>query len=167
MYIFIACDEKLRSFAETLQDEQIKSYNELLAMGMTDKQIQLRGHDFSKLDRDAKVFLIMLPDELTNSPLVIEPDFQNAYARYVSDKRYIYRVEHAQQALVHFVGYIGKYAGYWKELELWCVNEDDYTIDVASIAQRTVYVQQELSSEPFETFFEKDEPQVVRFIIRS
>lgn len=166
MYRFIACDYKLRSFAETLEDEQMKSYNELLAMGLTEKQIQLRGHDFSKIDRDAKVFLIMLPEELSGSPLIIEPDFQNAYARYVSDKRYIYRVEHAQQALVHFVGYIGKYAGHWKELELWCVHEDDYTIDLATISQRTVYVQHELSSEPFETFFERDELQVVRFIIQ-
>ena len=168
MYIFIATDQKLPSFVEALQDEQIKSYNELLAMGLTDEQIRLRGHNFSKIDRDEKVFYIMLPDELKNSPLSVEPDFQNAYARYITEKRYIYKVLNAQsqQTLVHFVGYIGKYAGQWREIELWCVNEDDYAIDPQQIPQRTVHVHKQLTSEPFEELLESEQPQMLRFIMK-
>ena len=163
MYLFIATNEKLASFQEALDDEQIKSYNELLKMGMTEQQIQLRGHDFSKIDRDAKVFLIMLPDEIANSPLTIEPDNNNSYARFLTDKRYIYKVEMAHKALLHFAGYIGKYSNRWRELEIWHVIEDDYSVDSTTIAQKYVHLRQ-LTSEHLEELVEAAEPRMLRLL---
>lgn len=37
-------------------------------MGLSEEQINIRGIDLSKIDRDKKVFTIFLPEELTNSP---------------------------------------------------------------------------------------------------
>jgi hypothetical protein len=163
MYLFLACNEKLASFQEALEDEKIKSYNELLKMGMTEQQIQLRGHDFSKIDRDAKVFLIMLPDEIANSPLSIEPDFKNSYARFLTDKRYIYKVEMAHKALLHFAGYIGKYSDRWRELEIWHVEEDDYNVDSTTIVQKSVHLRQ-LTNEHLEDLVEATEPKMLRLL---
>lgn len=163
MYLFIACNEKLASFQEALEDEEIKSYNELLKMGMTEQQIQLRGHDFSKIDRDAKIFLIMLPDEIKNSPLSIEPDFNNSYARFLTDKRYIYKVTMAHKAILHFAGYIGKYSDRWRELEIWHVDEDDYTVDSTAIKQKSIHLRQ-LTSEHLEDVVEAAEPTMLRLL---
>lgn len=154
-YIFIACNIKLPTFEDALHDEQIKSYNELLAMGLTDAQIAIRGRDLSHIDRDAKVFLIMLPDELKNSPLIIEPDNEfEYYARYLTDKKYIYRVRYAEQALSHLLGYIAKYALQLDIIELWRVNLDDYTTDIAQQTKRI----RNCTLNDIEQFFEADIP---------
>lgn len=163
MYIFIASNEKLVTFEEALEDEKIKSYNELLKMGMTEQQIQLRGHDFSNIDRDAKVFLIMLPDEIANSPLSIEPDFKNAYARYLTEKRYIYKVSQANKVVPHFAGNIGKYSNVWRELEIWCVKEDDYTVDISQIHQQTLRIHS-LTMEHIEELVESTQAKMLRLL---
>lgn len=163
MYIFIASNEKLVTFEEALEDEKIKSYNELLKMGMTEQQIQLRGHDFSNIDRDAKVFLIILPDEIANSPLSIEPDFKNAYARYLTEKRYIYKVSQANKVVPHFAGYIGKYSNVWRELEIWCVKEDDYTVDSSQIQQQTLRIHS-LTMEHIEELVESTQAKMLRLL---
>lgn len=163
MYIFIASNEKLVTFEEALEDEKIKSYNELLKMGMTEQQIQIRGHDFSNIDRDAKVFLIMLPDEIANSPLSIEPDFKNAYARYLTEKRYIYKVSQANKVVPHFAGYIGKYSNVWRELEIWCVKEDDYTVDISQIHQQTLRIHS-LTMEHIEELVESTQAKMLRLL---
>ena len=163
MYIFIASNEKLVTFEEALEDEKIKSYNELLKMGMTEQQIQIRGHDFSNIDRDAKVFLIILPDEIANSPLSIEPDFKNAYARYLTEKRYIYKVSQANKVVPHFAGYIGKYSNVWRELEIWCVKEDDYTVDISQIHQQTLRIHS-LTMEHIEELVESTQAKMLRLL---
>jgi len=129
-YEFMACDYKLPSFQEALEEEEIQSYNGLLKLGFTQEQIaySFRGIDLKGIDRDKKVFLIQLPEELQNSPVEIIEDFHNPYARYLSDKKYIYKINGVNQALPHFIGYIAKYVEYWKELELWRVVEDDYRV---------------------------------------
>lgn len=43
IYEFIACNQKLPTFQEALEDEQMKSYNELLALGLSEEQIAIRG----------------------------------------------------------------------------------------------------------------------------
>lgn len=104
VYKFIASDQKLATFEEALQDEEIKSYNELLKMGLTEEQIKIRGIDLSKIDRDKKVFFINLPEELKTSPLRIEEDFHNSYARYLTDKKYIYKIIDEGKAIYHLAG---------------------------------------------------------------
>lgn len=74
VYEFISCNNKLTTFEEALSDEEIKSYNELLKIGLTEEQIQIRGIDLSKIDRNKRVFFIQLPEDLQNSPLIIEED---------------------------------------------------------------------------------------------
>lgn len=164
-YRFIACDEKLPTFQEALKDEKIKSYNELLKMGLTEEQIKIRGIDLSKVDREKKVFLIFLPEELENSPLVVENDSSNTYARYLTNKKYIYRVEGIENALIHFAGYIGKYADVWTELELWQVLEDDYLVDSLNISQ-TIIELREMTIEKLEDFYETAAPKKLILIQR-
>lgn len=50
-----------------------------------------QGGNLSKIDRNEKVNLINLTEELQNSPLVIEEGFHNSYARFLTDKRFIYK----------------------------------------------------------------------------
>lgn len=152
-YKFIACDEKLPSFQEALEDEQIKSYNELLKIGLTEEQIKIRGIDLSNIEKDEKIFLIMLPEELQNSSLVIEDDSKNVYARYLTKKKYIYKVDGVEKAISHLAGYIFKYATRWTELELWQVLEDDYLVDCDSIRQEVVQLRQ-MTIDTLETFYE-------------
>ncbi len=164
-YRFIACNEKLPTFQEALEDEKMKSYNELLKMGLTEEQIKIRGIDLSKVDRDKKVFLIFLPEELKTSPLVIKNDSSNTYARYLTDKKYIYRVEGVENSLIHFAGYIGKYADIWTELELWQVLEDDYLVDPLSISQ-TIIKSRQMTIEKLEEFLETDIPKKLILVQR-
>jgi len=164
-YRFIACNENLPTFQEALEDEKMKSYNELLRMGLTEEQIKIRGIDLSKVDKDMKVFLIFLPEELENSPLVIKKDSSNTYARYLTDKKYIYRVEEVENAVIHFAGYIGKYADIWTELELWQVLEDDYLVDSLSIAQTIIDLRQ-MTIEKLEEFYETTTPKQLILIRR-
>ncbi|OCA90431.1 hypothetical protein A8F94_00640 [Bacillus sp. FJAT-27225] len=157
LFVFMACDQRLLSFEDALEDEEIKSYNELLKMGFTDDQIQIRGIDLTKIDRDKKVFLIRLPDELHDSPLRIEEDFHNHYARYLTEKRYIYKLEGAEIAVLHLAFYLGKYIGTMKELELWRVHEDDYTMDSSGIPETRVQARY-FTTEILEAFFEGSLP---------
>lgn len=157
IYQFISCNQKLSSFEEMLSDEEIKSYNELLKMGFTEDQIQIRGIDLTKVDRDKKVFLIRLPEELQNSPLVIEEDFHHPYARFLTNKKYIYRVAGVEKAVSHLAAYIGKYANTWKELELWQVMEDDYSVNSAEIPQTVINISN-MTIEKLDEFFEGSVP---------
>lgn len=109
VYEFIACNQKLKSFEEALSDEEIKSYNELLKIGFKEEQIQIRVIDLSKIDRNKKVLLINLPEELQNSPLVIEEDFHNPYARFLTDKKFIYKVTNAEKVVSHLAAYFGDF----------------------------------------------------------
>lgn len=163
IYQFIACNQKLATFEEALSDEEIKSYNELLQMGFTEKQIQIRGINLSKIDRNKKVFLINLPEELQNSPLVIGEDFYNPYARFLTDKKFIYKVTNVEKVVSHFAWYIGKYSTIWKELELWRVIEDDYSIDSSDVSKTVIHLRN-LTLETLETFYEGTVPnQMVLF----
>ncbi|MEH7237645.1 hypothetical protein [Bacillus sp. JJ1562] len=157
VYEFIACNQKLSSFEKALADEEIKSYNELLKMGFTAEQIQIRGINLSKIDRNIKVFYIKLPEELHNSPLQIEEDFKNPYARFLTEKKFIYRVTGVEKAVSHLAGYIGKYANTWKELELWRVMEDDYSVE-DSLIPKTVISLHYLTLEKLEVFYEGSVP---------
>ena len=157
IYEFIACDQKLSTFEEALSDEQIKSYNELLKMGLKDEQIRIRGIDLSKVERDKKIFYIPLPEELQNSPLVIEEDFHHPYARYLTNKKFIYKVVNAQKAITHLAGYIGKYSDIWRELELWRVTEDDYGIDSSDVP-KTIINLRDLTVEKVDIFYEGTVP---------
>lgn len=138
VYEFIACNQKLKSFEEALSDEEIKSYNELLKIGFKEEQIQIRGIDLSKIDRNKKVFLINLPEELQNSPLVIEEDFHNPYARFLTDKKFIYKVTNAEKEVSHLAAYLGKFSDTWKELELWRVLQDDYSVDSFEVPKTVI-----------------------------
>lgn len=158
VYEFIACNQKLASFKEALSDEEIKSYNELLKMGLTEEQIQIRGIDLSKIDRNKKVFFINLPEELQNSPLVIEADFHNPYARFLTDKKFIYKVTNVEKVVSHLAGYIGKYSDTWKELELWRVLKDDYTVDSSEVPQTAIHLRN-LTLEKLELFYESSVPR--------
>lgn len=162
VYDFIACNEKLSSFAEALTDEQMKSYNELLKLGLSEKQIQIRGIDLSKMDRDKKVFFIQLPEELLNSPLVIEADFRNPYARFLTDKKFIYKIIGVEKVVSHLAGYIVKHAITWKEIELWRVLEEDYSVDPFEIPQTFTNLRN-LTVEQLESFYEGAVPKL--FII--
>lgn len=73
-------------------------------MGLTEEQIQIRGIDLSKIDRNKRVFFIKLPEELQNSPLVIEEDFHNPYARFLTDKKFVYKVTGVEKVVSHLVG---------------------------------------------------------------
>lgn len=158
VYEFIACNQKLSSFEEALADEEIKSYNELLKLGFTEEQIQIRGIDLSQIDRNKKVFLINLPEELQNSPLVIEEDFNNPFARFLTDKKFIYKVKNIEKVVSHLAGYIGKYSDTWKELELWRVQENDYCVDSSEVPQ-TVINLRNLTLEKLEAFYEGSVPK--------
>lgn len=163
VYEFIASNQKLPSFDDALSDEEIKSYNELLKMGFTEEQIQIRGMDLSKIDRNKKVFLINLPEELQSSPLVIVEDLHNSYARYFTDKKYIYKVTNVQKVVSHLTGYIGKYSNLWKELELWRVIQDDYSVDSSEVPS-TVIPLHNLTLEKLEAFYESPVPnQMILF----
>lgn len=153
VYEFIACNEKLGTFKDALADEEIKSYKELLKMGFTDEQIQIRGMDLSNIDRNKKVFFIQIPEELQNSPVRIEEDFRNPFARFLTDKKFIYKVTGVEKVASHFAGYIGKYANTWTELELWRVTEDDYTLDSSEIHQTDIHLRN-LTIENLEDFYE-------------
>lgn len=157
IYHFISCNQKLSSFEEMLSDEEKKSYNELLNMGYTEDQIQIRGIDLTRVDRDKRVFLIKLPEELQNSPLVIEEDFHHPYARFLTNKKYIYRVAGVEKAVSHLAAYIGKYANTWKELELWRVMENDYSVNSTEIPQ-TVINLSNMTIEKLDDFFEGSVP---------
>lgn len=131
--VFIACNERLATFQQALEDERMKSYNELLQLGFTEKMLKerlFRGIDLKGIDRDKKMFLIELPEELTNSSLLIEEDFYHSFARFLTDKKYIYRVTGIEESIFHFFAYIAKYANTWRELEIWRVHEDDYVTEV-------------------------------------
>ncbi|MFS0864903.1 hypothetical protein [Fredinandcohnia sp. 179-A 10B2 NHS] len=160
VYEFIACDQKLTSFEDALADEEVKSYNELLSMGYTEEQIHIRGIDLTNIDRDKKVFLIQIPEELQNSPLVIEEDFHHSYARYLTDKKFIYKVAGADKVVSHLAGYIGKYSNTWTELELWRVLEDDYSVDSSEIPQSVINLRN-LSLENLEEFYEGSVPRIL------
>lgn len=157
IYEFLACNGKLNTFCEALKDERMKSYNDLLQMGVTEKQINIRGIDLSRIDRDKKVFLIQLPAELENSPLTIEQDFNNAYARFLTNKKYIYKILNAEKVPLHLIFYLVKNANYWKEIELWRVIEDDYCIVSQEINQKTIYLRH-LTLDSIESFLEDDIP---------
>lgn len=156
-YDFIACNQRLSTFEEALSDEEIKSYNELVKMGLTEDQIKIIGIDISKIDRNKNVFLIQLPEEIRNSPLVIEVDFHNYYARFLTDKKFIYKVSGIEKVISHFAGYIGKYSDTWKELELWRVIEEDYSIDSSKVPQ-TILNLRNLTIEQLEAFYEGPVP---------
>lgn len=161
VYEFIACNQKLASFEDAVADEEIKSYNELIKMGFTEEQIQIRGIDLTKIDRNKKVFLIQIPEELQNSPLVIEEDFHHSYARYLTDKKFIYKVTGADIVVSHLAGYIGKYSNTWTELELWRVLDDDYSVDSSEIPKNVVDICN-LSIESLESFYEGSVPRCLR-----
>ena len=158
VYEFLACNQKLSSFEEALADEEIKSYNELLKMGFKEEQIQIRGIDLSKIDRNKKVFFINIPEELRNSPLKVEEDFHNHYARFLTEKKYIYKITGVEKVVIHLAGFIGKYSNDWKELELWRVIEDDYSVDSSEVPQ-TVSNLRNLTLEKLEAFYESTVPQ--------
>lgn len=157
IYEFIACNERLSSFREALEDETLKSYNDLIKMGFTEKQIQIRGIDLRDIDREKKVFFIQLPEELINSPLEIEEDFHHAYARYLSDQKFIYRVSNAEKVLPHLAYYIVKYADRWGKLELWRVIEDDYCVDPQDISHKSIHLSS-LTLDHLESFYEGKVP---------
>lgn len=159
IYEFVACDYKLPSFQEALEDEEIQSYNGLLKLGFTEKQIaySFRGIDLKGIDRNKKVFLIQLPEELQNSPVEIVADFHHPYARYLSDKKYIYKINGVSQAIPHFIGYIAKYDEHWKELELWRVIEDDY--HVLDVPNKTLKLRDHTLLNRLEEFYEGPIPQ--------
>lgn len=163
VYEFIACNQKLPTFIELLSAEEIKSYNELLKMGFTEKQIQIRGIDLSKIDRNKKVFFIQLPDELQNSPLGIEEDFHHSYARFLTDKKFIYKVTGVEKAVSHLAYYLGNSARTWKELELCRVNEDDYSVDSAGISETVVNIGN-LTMEQLESFHEGTVPGLLKIV---
>lgn len=158
-YEFMACDYKLPSFQEALEDEEIQSYNGLLKLGFTEEQItySFRGIDLKGLERDKKVFLIQLPEELQNSPLKMVEDFHNPYARYLSDKKYIYKINGVNEAIPHFIGYIAKYGEHWKELELWRVIEDDY--HVLDVPNKMLKLKDHKLLNRLEEFYEEPIPQ--------
>ncbi|GGA92986.1 hypothetical protein [Ornithinibacillus halotolerans] len=158
IYEFIASNEKLATFEEALADEEIKSYNELLDMGLSEEQINIRGIDLSDIDRNEKIFYIQLPEELQNSPLMVEEDFQNSFAHFLTDKKYIYRISGVERAVPHLGGYIGKYANTWNELELWRVNEDDYTTDTTEIPIAVRHLPS-VTLEDLEVFYEGTVPR--------
>ena len=158
VYEFISCNQKLTTFKEALSDEEIKSYNELLKMGLTEEQIQIRGIDLSNIDRNKRVFFIQLPEELQNRPLVIEEDFHNPYARFLTDKKFVYKVTGVEKVVSHLAGYIGKYVNIWRELELWRVTEGDYLVDPSGIPQ-TVINLRDLTLEKLESFYDGPVPK--------
>lgn len=157
-YIFLATDEKLPSFEEAMADECIKSFNELLELGYKEKNLMIRGIDFSYLDKDGKIFLIELPEELANSPLSIEDDSKNTYARYLTNKKFIYKITGVEKVIEHFLKYIEKCAMIFTELELWQVVEDDYLIELSSIPTEVVNVRQ-LTMGILEKFFDRKKPK--------
>ncbi|MFC5541926.1 MAG: hypothetical protein C0P75_013295 [Bacilli bacterium] len=159
IYEFIACNQKLPTFQEALEDEQMKSYNELLALGLSEEQIAIRGVDLKGIDRDKKVFWIRLPDELLNSPLLVEKDSHNPYARYLSDKKYVYKLSNVSSEIIpHVAYYLLKYANLWRELEIWRVIQDDYLIDMAEIPHRIIPLHV-LTLEDLEAFFDRPAPR--------
>lgn len=164
----MASNEKLPTYEEALEDEWPKSYNELIKLGFTEKQLQIRGIDLSDIDKDKKIFYIILPEELEHllpndlkdSSLNVEKDFKNAYARFLTDKKFIYKITGVETllAIEYFVSYIKKYADVWLELEIWQVVEDDYVIDPSTIKVSTVKLQN-LTIEMLEKFFEATTPR--------
>ena len=162
-YDFIASNEKLPTFEEVLVEEELKSYNDLLKLGLTEEQIQIIGIDLKKMDHNKNVFLIQLPEELQNSPLVIEEDFRNSYARFLTDKKFIYKVTDVERAVSHLAVYIGMYANTWKEIELWRVLEDDYTVDYLTIAQSIINIRN-LTIEHLESFYEASNPKLLKIV---
>lgn len=158
VYEFIACNQKLASFEEALSDERIKSYNDLLEIGLSEEQIQIRGLDLTEFDRNEKILLIDLPEELLNSPLIIEEDFHNSYARFLTDKKFVYKVLGVEKVVPHLVGYIEKYANTWKELELWRVKEDDYLVDSSEMPQSVIPLRN-VTIEIIEDFYEGTVPK--------
>jgi len=157
IYQFIACDQKLPSFEEALADEEVKSYNDLLKMGLTEEQIQIRGIDLTGIDRNKKVFLITLPEEFQNCSLTIEEDFQKPYAPFLSDRKFIYKVTSVEKAISQLGWYIGKYTETWKELELWRVIEDDYCVDSGGISQTIINIRN-MTLDKLEDFYDGPVP---------
>lgn len=165
IYQFIACDQKLPSFEEALADEEVKSYNELLKMGLTEDQIKIIGIDLTGIDRNKKVFLITLPEEFQNCSLTIKEDFQNPYARYLTDRKYIYKVTNVEKAIPQLGWYIGKYTETWKELELWRVIEDEYCVDSGGVPETVIKIRN-VTLEILEDFYDGPVPNRI-FLVQN
>ena len=159
VYEFLASNEKLLSFEEALSDEQIKSYNELLKLGYTEQDLvnRFRGVDLSKIDRNKKVFFVVLSEDVQNCSLAIEEDFNHPFARFLTDKKFIYKITGVEKAIPFLVGYIAKYACSWKELELWRVIEYDYIIDIPRSAKNY----RDITLEVIENFYESSVPRLL------
>lgn len=159
-YIFFATNEKFPPFEETLASEQVKSINDLINLGIKEDEIKkIRNLDLSEIDKNEKKFIFFdyeFPDDVGSSSLVIEDDHQNAYARFLTDKKFIYRIKGIENSVSHFQRYLSYYI--WREIELWQVVADDYLMDPLKIKQSVVKFPN-LTIKMLEEFFESDTPR--------
>lgn len=164
-YIFFATNEKFPPFEETIEAEQIKSINDLIESGITEAEIRkIRNLNLAEVDWNAKRFLFLdyeFPNDVGSSSLHIKEDHQNAYARFLTDKKFIYRIKGIDDAVSHFHKYLSYYK--WKEIELWQVVEDDYLIDLNSIKQFVVKFSN-LTVKMLEDFFESTTPRKLTIV---
>ena len=83
--------------------------------------------------------------------------------RFLTDKKFIYKVTNVEKVVSHLAGYIGKYSDTWKELELWRVLQDDYSVDSSEVPY-TVLNLRNLTLEKLEAFYESSVPnQMILF----
>lgn len=129
IYNFFASDFELPTKA-TDDDDNIKSYNELIALGYTKSQIQQQfGNilNLMKVDKNSKIFLILNDGE--SNDLSVYEDFDHSLARYYSNKKFIYGIGGGNESSSIYIDYLRKISFSGKEIELWHTWLDKYEKD--------------------------------------
>lgn len=166
VYNFLATDFKLPI---SNNDNDIQSVNDLVKLGYTKKDIHnIFGNILNGLDINDDEKFFLFDSKQKENELEIYEDNHNPFARYYSQKKYIYRVENRNSESLSTLlkDFLNNSKLENKEIELWHTWLDKYELD------EVVYERMDCSKltvDKLDTFFEDDtylNPKVI-YICKS
>lgn len=153
VYNFLATDFKLPI---SNNDNDIQSVNDLVKLGYTKKDIHnIFGNILNGLDINDDEKFFLFDSKQKEDELEIYEDNHNPFARYYSQKKYIYRVENRNSESLSTLlkDFLNNSKLENKEIELWHTWLDKYELD------EVVYERMDCSKltvDKLDTFFEDD-----------
>lgn len=154
IYNFLATDFKLP--ISNNSEENIQSVNDLVKLGYNKKDIHINYGNILEgigIDDDEKFFLF--DSNQKENKLEIYEDNHNRFARYYSQKKYIYRIENRNSEFLSrmMIDFLNNIKTDCKEIELWHTWLDKYELDEVEYGKIDY---SNLTVDKLDTFFEMD-----------
>lgn len=149
VYNFLATDFKLPIF-----NNDIQSVNDLVKLGYTKKDIHnIFGNILNGLDINDDEKFFLFDSKQKENELEIYEDNQSPFARYYSQKKYIYKIEslNSESLSTLLKDFLNTIKTGYKEIELWHTWLDKYEMD--EVGYEKIYCS-ELPESKLDAFFE-------------